>query len=117
MKDIFYALFSEASNFFIMDYENVSHNAHNSCVKRNKNKTWIHEKEAENTKPGPNDFRKRINKISSGSDSDEERPKYHLNNYVSLQDTRNEIFSFSLQHFPEMIMNEAPGKNNKQMND
>ena len=84
-------------------------------MKVDKNNSGIKHKKAENTEPGPNDFRKRINKRSRRAKNDAERPEYHLNNYVGFQDGRNKIF-FSLQNFPKMIMNVAPGNDNKKIN-
>ena len=63
-------------------------------MKVDENNCGIHHKEAEDTEPGPSDFRKRINEKRRRTDSGGERPKYHLNNYVSFQDMRNKILFF-----------------------
>ena len=99
MKNIFGALFTETSNSFVVDYKSVSHDGDNACVRGDKNGTPIRYKVPEKTKPGSKDFRNRIDKISSGTENDAERANYHLDNYVSLQGERNEIF-LSFQHFP-----------------
>ena len=116
MEYIFCALFSEASDLFIMHYKSVSHESHNGCMKIDKNDPGINHKDAEDAYPGPSDFSKRVDDRSSRTESDAERPKYHLNNYIGFQDMGNKIF-FSLQHFPKMIMNVTPGMNNQNETD
>ena len=116
IKQIFGSLFSEASNLFIVDNENVPHNGDNCYVKGDENYTQIYHKIAQNTRPGSDDLRKEINKIISRAENNAKGPKDRLDNYVSFQDTRNKIIR-SFQHLPQMIMNEPTGQNDKKIGD